>query len=216
MYAVGSVTNESGSLSGSTIRCEYSDTRIVESIASHIKQNHCLHMHVYLDDWLFQHQDREIHLELAPEIVVFLQFLGREVNLEKSSLTPSQSFKYLGLCFCMDLKVVGPADHPLDKLHQDLHILMRKILVTPREFAVLPRTDQFLCTISRSGKITQATDPALASLPLGSLSLLHRSAPAGNLQSTGSDQGIVWKRIWYPSVIHIKAVLSYHQDHTGA
>ena len=37
-------------------------TRIVESIASHIRQSHCLHVHVYLDNWLFRHQDREILL----------------------------------------------------------------------------------------------------------------------------------------------------------
>ena len=33
----------------------------------------------------------------------------------------------------MDLEVVHPADHLLDKLHLDLRDLMRKILVTPRE-----------------------------------------------------------------------------------
>ena len=70
-------------------------------------------MHVYLDDWLFQHQDRKILLELAPEIVAFLQSLGSEVTLEKSSLTPSQSFEYLGLIFRTDLEIVHPADHLL-------------------------------------------------------------------------------------------------------
>ena len=87
-------------------------------------------MHFYLNDWLFRHQDHEILLELAPEIVAFFHW---KVNLEKSSLTPGQRFEYLGLCFCMDLEVVHPPDHLLDKMRQDLRILGRKILVTPRE-----------------------------------------------------------------------------------
>ena len=91
-------------------------THIVESIASHIRQKHCLHVHVYLNDWLFRHQDREILLKLAPEIVAFLQSVGWEVNLEKSSLTPSQSFEYLGLRFCKYLEIVRPADHLLHKI----------------------------------------------------------------------------------------------------
>ena len=53
--------------------------------------------------------------------------------MEKSSLTLSQSFEYLGLRFCTDLGIVGLADHLLDKLHRDLSMLTSKILLTPRE-----------------------------------------------------------------------------------
>ena len=74
-------------------------TQIVEFIATHIRQSHCLYVHVYLDDWLFQHQNRKILLESAREIVVFLQSLGWEVNLEKSYLTPSQSFDHSASAF---------------------------------------------------------------------------------------------------------------------
>ena len=50
------------------------------------------------------------------------------------SLTPSQSFEYLGLRSRTNLGIVHPADHLLDKLHQDdLNALTRKILVTPRK-----------------------------------------------------------------------------------
>ena len=61
--------------------------------------------------------------------------------------------------------------------------------------AVLSRTDQFLHTISRSGKITHANDPALTSLPLESLPLLHRSAPAGNPLSIGNNRCMVGYRV---------------------
>ena len=100
-------------------------TRIVEAIASYMRQKFCLHMHAYLDDWLFRHQDCEIIFQFLSEIIAFPQSLGREVILGKSSLTPSQSFEYLGLRFCTDLEVVRPADQLLDKLHQDLNVLTR-------------------------------------------------------------------------------------------
>ena len=92
-------------------------TRIVQSIARYLGQKHSLHVHVYLDDWLFRHQDHEIVVELEPVVVAFLQSLGWEVNLEKSSPTPSQSFEYLSLCFRTDLGIVRPADHLQNKLH---------------------------------------------------------------------------------------------------
>ena len=72
-------------------------TRIVESMARNLRQNHCLHVHVYLDNWLFQHQDREILLELAPGIVcippisgVGGQF-GEVISDPKSEFRVSQS-----------------------------------------------------------------------------------------------------------------------------
>ena len=34
-------------------------THIVEAIASFLRQKHCLHVHVYLNDWLFRHQSRD-------------------------------------------------------------------------------------------------------------------------------------------------------------
>ena len=52
----------------------------------------------------------------------------REVIFDHKS-----GFEYLGLHFRTDLEIVHPADHLLDKLHQDLGARMRKILVTLRE-----------------------------------------------------------------------------------
>ena len=56
----------------------------------------------------------------------------------------------------MDVEVVRPADHLLDKLHLELRNLMRKILITHEGIAVLSGTDQFLRTVSLSGKTTQS------------------------------------------------------------
>ena len=100
-------------------------TRIVESIASHLRLNFCLPVHVYLDDWLFQHQDRESFSNWC-----------------------CQSFEYLSLRFCTDLEVVRPADHLLDKLHLDLRDLMRKLLVTLKELQSFLGLINFLVSLT--------------------------------------------------------------------
>ena len=42
-------------------------SHIVEPTASRLRQSFCLHMHVYLHDWLFRHLDREI-LHFRPQV----------------------------------------------------------------------------------------------------------------------------------------------------
>ena len=102
-------------LPGSTIQADYAATHIhmvVEFIASYLRPTYSLHV-----NWLFRHQHQELLIELATKVIAFLQSFRWEVNLEKSSLTPSQSFEYLGLRFRSDLGVVRPGeDHLLDKL----------------------------------------------------------------------------------------------------
>ena len=82
-------------------------TWIVENVAGYKRQMFSLHVHVYLDDWLLRHQQREFLLH-KPRIVQFLRSLGWEVNVDKLSLTPSQSFEYLGLFFRSDLGSGSP------------------------------------------------------------------------------------------------------------
>jgi hypothetical protein len=51
---------------------------------------------IYLDDLILLHQNRD-HLEkVGQEVKLFLKWLGWTVNEQKSKLTPSQQFNYLG------------------------------------------------------------------------------------------------------------------------
>ena len=90
---------------------------------------------------------------MIPEIAAFLQSLVWEVNSEKSALTLSQSFKYLGLHFRSDLKIVHPADDLLDRLHQDLNVFTRKILVISRELQSFVGLINFLAPIVDLGRL---------------------------------------------------------------
>ena len=84
----------------------------------------------------------------TPRIIGFLRSLGWEVNMDKSSLTPSQSFEYLGLAFRSDLEVVRPADHLLAKLQWELTTFRSQIFVTPRNFQSLLGLLNFLAYTS--------------------------------------------------------------------
>ena len=79
-----------------------------------------LHVHVYLDDWLFRHMKRDVLRRFMSEILDFICNLSWQVNLDKSSLVSSQSFKYLGLHFVTDLDLIRPADHLLVELEHTM------------------------------------------------------------------------------------------------
>ena len=78
-------------------------TRIVEAVAAQLRKHFSIHVHVYLGDWLFCHHEREVLVCLMPQILDFIQDLGWEVNLDKSSIVPSQNFEYFGLHFVTNL-----------------------------------------------------------------------------------------------------------------
>ena len=101
--------------------------------------------------------------------------------MEKSSFTPSQNFECLIIRFRTDLEFnSSPGRSPARQAASRTAHSHEKDTRDSEGIAVLSGTDQFLRTVSRSWKTTHATNPALASLPLGSLPLLHRSTSAGN------------------------------------
>ena len=56
-------------------------------------------VHMYLDDWLFKHQDPEaLSLQITATLSL-LQQLGLIVNLKKSDLTPNQVVEFVGVLY---------------------------------------------------------------------------------------------------------------------
>jgi hypothetical protein len=69
---------------------------IMRKVAKAIREYWNIKTVVYLDDIILLHQDPE-HLKIVGEEVTrFLQWLGWTVNLEKSHLQPTMTFRYLG------------------------------------------------------------------------------------------------------------------------
>ena len=88
-----------------------------------------------------------------PQILDFVQELGWEVNLHKSSLVPSQSFEYLGLHFVTDLDLVRPADHLLVKLESKVLELRAQLRITPRNLQEFLGLVNFFTPLVRLGHL---------------------------------------------------------------
>ena len=78
-------------------------------------------------------QEREVLVRLMPQILDFVQDLGWEVNLDKSSLVLSLTFQYLGLHFVTDLDLVRPADHLLVRIESRVLQLRAQLQSTPQK-----------------------------------------------------------------------------------
>ena len=65
-----------------------------------------IQLHVYLDDWLIRASSLIVAQQHTFVVANVLQRLGWILNLNKSCLTPSQNFKFLGLRFCTEKEVV--------------------------------------------------------------------------------------------------------------
>ena len=74
-----------------------------------------------------------------------------DVNLDKSSLVPSQNFEYLGLHFVTILDLVRPANHLLVKLESKVLELCAQHRISPRKLQEFLRLVKFFTPLIRLG-----------------------------------------------------------------
>ena len=84
-------------------------------------------LHVYLDDWLICADTPEPTQLHAQTIISVLQFLGWIVNFEKSDLTPSQEFQFIGMQFNTRQFTVAP----LPKMHLKVQSVLQHWMTNP-------------------------------------------------------------------------------------
>ena len=75
-------------------------TKLLRPVVSLLRQQG-VKLHVYLDDWLiradtYTPEQAQLHAQTTIKV---LQFLGWIINFEKSDLTPSQDFQFIGMQF---------------------------------------------------------------------------------------------------------------------
>ena len=73
-------------------------TKLLRPVVSLLRQQG-VKLHVYLDDWLIRADTPEQAQLHAQTTIRVLQFLGWIINFEKSDLTPSQDFQFIGMQF---------------------------------------------------------------------------------------------------------------------
>ena len=80
-----------------------------------------LRLHQYLDSWLIRSQSQEEAQVNTQAVVDLTQSLGWIINQEKSELTPTQVFSFVGYEYHLDSALVKPTQERCLKL-QDLNL----------------------------------------------------------------------------------------------
>ena len=76
---------------------------------------HLTSIHVYLDDWLLNHISEEIAKQQTQWLFDICTRLGWVVNVEKSSLTPSQVANYLGILLETRVGLAYPSERRIEQ-----------------------------------------------------------------------------------------------------
>ena len=82
-------------------------TKLLRPVVS-LSRQQGVKLHVYLDDWLIRAdtpEEAQLHTQTTIKV---LQFLGWIINFEKSDLTPSQDFQFIGMQFNTRRFTVAP------------------------------------------------------------------------------------------------------------
>ena len=88
-----------------TSPCEF--TKLLRPVVALLRQQG-VKLHIYLDDWLIRADTPEQAQLHAQTTIRVLQFLGWIINYEKSDLTPSQDFQFIGMQFNTRQFTVAP------------------------------------------------------------------------------------------------------------
>ena len=92
-------------------------TRVHAPLAVHLHAQGIL-FHRYLDDLLIRAQSSLLCQQWTEQTLRLLSDLGLGVNLDKSELTPSQDFVYVGVRFRTDVGLCTPPPERLASAHQ--------------------------------------------------------------------------------------------------
>ena len=95
----------------------YIFTALMDTVLIHLKRQG-INIHMYLDDWLIRNVDLRL-LKLHSELILKLcSSLGLCVNMEKSDLTPSRDFVFLGCRIRTSVGLIMPTEKRIAKIQR--------------------------------------------------------------------------------------------------
>jgi hypothetical protein len=118
-------------------------TKLFRTVAAYFR-NLGVHCHVYIDDWLFFHENVDVLRRLVPQIVDVFTRLGVSINFPKSILRPVQVFEHLGIAFDLVLGLSFPSQATRETLLALRDELLEAVAWSPRK---LMRWVGFLVTV---------------------------------------------------------------------
>ena len=126
-------------------------TKLLRPVVSLLRQQG-VKLHVYLDDWLIRAdtpEEAQLHSQTTIKV---LQFLGWIINFEKSDLTPSQDFQFIGMQFNTRRFTVAPLPKMRIKVQSVLQHWMANPNITARDLHRLLGMLVFMASLVRRGR----------------------------------------------------------------
>ncbi|CAC5368900.1 unnamed protein product [Mytilus coruscus] len=99
-------------------------TKIINVVAAHLRIQNIL-LATYLDEWLLVNAQEKMLISDREKTLSLLIKLGFIVNLQKSSLIPSQEITYIGALFNFKKEIVSPTMERILKLEMLVRSLMK-------------------------------------------------------------------------------------------
>ena len=123
-------------------------TKLLRPVVSLLRQ-----LHVYLDDWLIRAdtpEQAQLHTQTTIKV---LQFLGWIISFEKSDLTPSQDFQFIGMQFNTRRFTVVPLPKMRVKVQSVHQHWMANRNITARDLHRLLGMLVFMASLVRRGRL---------------------------------------------------------------
>ena len=127
-------------------------TKLLRPVVSLLRQQG-VKLHVYLDDWLIRADTQEQAQLHAQTTIRVLQFLGWIINFEKSDLTPSQDFQFIGMQFNTLRFTVAPLPKMCLKVQSVHQHWMTNPNITARDLHRLLGMLVFMASLVRRGRL---------------------------------------------------------------
>ena len=131
-------------------QCLLEFTKLLRPVVAWLRQQG-VKLHVYLDIWLICAESPE-QAQMHSEMTIALHLrLGWVINFEKSDLTPSEEFQFLGMHFNTRQFTVAVA--PLPKMYLKIQHWMSNPIITARDLRRLLGMVVFMATLVRHGRL---------------------------------------------------------------
>ena len=127
-------------------------TKLLRPVVSVLRQQG-VKLHVYLDDWLIRADTPEQAQLHAQTTIKVLQFLGCIIKIEKSDLTPSQDFQFIGMQFNTRRFTVAPLPKMRVKVQSVHQHWMANPNITARDLHRLLGMLVFMASLVRRGHL---------------------------------------------------------------
>ena len=127
-------------------------TKLLRPVVSLLRQQG-VKLHVYLDNWLIRADTPEQAQQHAQTTIKVLQFFGWIINFEKSDLTPSQDFQFIGMQFNTRRFTVAPLPKMRVKVQSVHQHWMANPNITARDLHRLLGILVFMASLVRWGRL---------------------------------------------------------------